>query len=810
MLLKTRYTLTMLVFGCLILGAGIAVMTTNTRSNKIREQAETGALIALRASELNYLSGNYMIFRESLQLEKWNAGYSKFKATLNALEPESESEKILVNNIQSNSRKLNEIFLETVANIAGAQSLRAAMQTSWSRVSVQTLSIVSDSTSLLNLLNEKSSGIAFIKTVYLLVFFGLICLFFIYNYSISLRRVIKSIDLLRSGAKAIGSGDLNHRIKGIKDDETGELAASFNKMATDLKAITISKSVLEKVIAGRRRVERELRATEERIQPLYDSMTEGVCLHDILYEDGKAVDYIITDCNISFEKITGLLREHSIGKRASELYGTGNPPYLDIYSSVASEGVPVHFETYFPPMEKHLNISVFSPEKGKFVTVFTDITERKKAEEEARKANDEIKQHAAELAMANKALTESRRAALNIMEDVVYAKDELQKLNETLEERVKERTALAESRAKQLQALAVELIEAEEQERRRVADILHEDLQQILAAARMHLDSVIRNSEPHPNLEKVGQLLEESIGKSRRLSHELSPAVLHHSNMKTVLEWLARQMEEQFGLEIMLEIEDGEPFNNMPLKVFLFRSAQELLFNISKHSGVKNARVAVKKFDNKISVTVSDEGKGFDMHILDPTARPKGYGLMSLRERASYIGGSLMIESTPGQGSTFTLIVPLNLEKNSELDYTNDKETAESPGGKPVPVKEILTVLFADDHQVIRQGLISLIDGQPDVAVVGEACNGEEALECVRKMHPNVVVMDVSMPVMNGIEATRRIKEEFPDVRVIGLSMYVEDEFAVSMKKAGAESFLSKTASAAELLKAIYGMRGVQ
>src|SRR4030066_54787 len=81
----------------------------------------------------------------------------------------------------------------------------------------------------------------------------------------------------------------------------------------------------------------------------------------------------IMDVNPSFEKITGLSKKQAAGKKASELYGTGAPPYLDIYEKVASSGKPAFFETYFPPMQKHLSISVFSQSERKFNTVFYDI-----------------------------------------------------------------------------------------------------------------------------------------------------------------------------------------------------------------------------------------------------------------------------------------------------------------------------------------------------------------------------------------------------------------------------------------------------
>jgi PAS domain S-box-containing protein len=110
-------------------------------------------------------------------------------------------------------------------------------------------------------------------------------------------------------------------------------------------------------------------------------MSEGVALHNIIYNsDHKPVDYIITNVNPAYEKITGLNRSDAVGKRASELYGTGKPPYIEIYAPVADSGEPVQFETYFEHVDKDFRVSVVSHNKGKFATFFEDITQRKKAE----------------------------------------------------------------------------------------------------------------------------------------------------------------------------------------------------------------------------------------------------------------------------------------------------------------------------------------------------------------------------------------------------------------------------------------------
>ncbi len=114
-----------------------------------------------------------------------------------------------------------------------------------------------------------------------------------------------------------------------------------------------------------------------------------------------------------------------------------------------------------------------------------------------------------------------------------------------------------------------------------------------------------------------------------------------------------------------------------------------------------------------------------------------------------------------------------------------------------------LRVLIVDDHSVVRVGIRSLLETETDMEVVGEATRGEEALEKVRKLHPELVLMDIAMPGMNGIEATRRIKEEFPDICVLVLTMHDDEEYFLPVLRAGASGYVLKEAEPKELLHAI-------
>ncbi len=175
--------------------------------------------------------------------------------------------------------------------------------------------------------------------------------------------------------------------------------------------------VMVRDITARLEREKALKENERNLRSLYNSMNEGVCQHEMVYDDlGKAVDYRVIDANQKYEEILNLRKEDIIGKLASEIYGTDEPPYMEIYADVAKTGQSTKFETYFPPMNKYFSISVFSPKKGKFATVFDDITQRKHAEENLKSKVDELEKY--------------KKATINRELKMVELKEEIKSLKE--------------------------------------------------------------------------------------------------------------------------------------------------------------------------------------------------------------------------------------------------------------------------------------------------------------------------------------------------------------------------------------------
>ncbi len=366
------------------------------------------------------------------------------------------------------------------------------------------------------------------------------------------------------------------------------------------------------------------------------------------------------------------------------------------------------------------------------------------------------------------------------------------------------------NRTRQLKRLALELTDAEERERDRLAGLLHDDLQQILAGANFHLDGFskkIHKEGIESAIREVSLLLKQAIEKSRSLSHDLSPPTLKQHGLVAALHWLADRMQQMHGLGVTVDAQsDAEP-SHVSMKLFLFRSAQECLFNTVKHAGTDEAGLELVRSAEGVQLRIRDAGAGFDPEEITNFDEPAGFGLFSIRERALLLGGRFEIQSTPGQGSVFTLVMP--------LDYAGPGPDSSAPGGNwdlsleseavHATTSPVLRVALVDDHQVMRSGLKALLADQKGIDVVAEAENGEEALDMADRIHPDVILMDVAMPGIGGMEATRRIKARHPEIRIIGLSMFDDPETAIRMREAGAEQYLSKTGSGETLIHAVRG-----
>ena len=240
---------------------------------------------------------------------------------------------------------------------------------------------------------------------------------------------------------------------------------------------------------------------------------------------------------------------------------------------------------------------------------------------------------------------------------------QLANLNETLEQRVAKRTAEAVEQAQKLRLLSAELSLAEETERRRIAEMLHEDLQQLLVAARMQLAALCRTQDAVQReaiAREIADVLERSFKLTKSLTVELAPPVLYEHGLAAALEWLAAETCKNYNIEATVEADSSANPKAADVRIFLFRAVRELLLNSAKHAGGSAVRITMQhRRPDNVRIIVADNGPGFDPNSLDnKRTGSQTVGLLTIRERVSSFGGEFHINSAQKRGTRITLSLP--------------------------------------------------------------------------------------------------------------------------------------------------------
>ena len=518
--------------------------------------------------------------------------------------------------------------------------------------------------------------------------------------------------------------------------------------------------------------QKQLRKSEQEYRALFESINQGFCTVEVLFDErDRPIDYRFLLVNPAFALQTGL--QNVVGRRMREIVPRHEDDWFEIYGQIASTGEPVRFEKKAIELDRHYEIYAWRmgiPSERKVAILFNDITERKASQ--AR----------------------------------------LEQFAEELEQKVSERTHELVSSQQQLQALATQLNLAEQQERSRLAAELHDHLAQLLVLVRLKLGQA-KAGPLSRSIEMIKQaevVVDDSLTYTRNLVAELSPPVLHEFGLFTALRWLGEQMK-RYQLTVTVRINTPEelklPENQA---VLLFQSVRELLLNAAKHAGSKKAVIEALGCKGFLRILVEDNGVGFNPKTLSsqqPSATSSKFGLFSIRQRMEALGGRLELHSNPGEGTRATLILPMsdlleqpNSASQSKVQPSDNVMRAVSTVCTKVgPCR----VLIADDHTMVRQGLRLVLQAFTDIEVIAEASNGLEAIDLAKKLRPSVVVMDINMPLMNGIEATSKIRTALPETIVIGMSVNASGDNQEAMQLAGATLLLPKEAAGDQLYGAI-------
>ena len=290
----------------------------------------------------------------------------------------------------------------------------------------------------------------------------------------------------------------------------------------------LGRRVSNREITKRKEAELRLTESEQRYRSLFESMDEGFAHCGLIRDDaGRPSDFRCLTVNAAFLRLTGAPLELVTSRKVLELAPWLDRSWIERFGRIVESGQSERFDQPVAEIGKHYEVFAWRSGPDRFAVVFTDVTERQRAEAQ------------------------------------------LRELNETLERRVAERTAEAERRAVQLQALAFEVSQVERRERLVLAGILHDHLQQILVAAKLSLDGLeerVGEAGLRSDVRRAAQLLDESLAWCRSVAASLSPPVLQEVGLAGGLGWLARQMQKSHGLQVSLSVAEDwiEPSNAGP------------------------------------------------------------------------------------------------------------------------------------------------------------------------------------------------------------------------------------------------------
>lgn len=373
------------------------------------------------------------------------------------------------------------------------------------------------------------------------------------------------------------------------------------------------------------------------------------------------------------------------------------------------------------------------------------------------------------------------------------------------------------SNEESLRQLSARLLTLQDEERRHIARDLHDITGQKLAVQSMGLSHVLNckssvlEAESRRILSECASLSKEVGEEIRTLSYLLHPPLLDELGLASAVRWYAEGFERRTGIQVKVDV--SSDFVRLPaeVEVTLFRIIQESLTNVQRYSDSLKAYIRVKVVSKEIEVRIGDYGKGMPAGVLDSrTGRiaPLGVGIQGMRERMRQLGGRLEISSRANIGTEVTATLPLSRQQTPARSESAGATTSSSPRRTTESAdanQSILRkrILIADDHELLRRGVRSMLEKETAWEVCGEAVNGREAVEKVTELSPDLVILDINMPVLNGLVAAGQILRNRPQTKILIFTVHDSDQTLKEIQAAGAHGYLSKSNASEDLLRVV-------
>jgi DNA-binding NarL/FixJ family response regulator/signal transduction histidine kinase len=338
------------------------------------------------------------------------------------------------------------------------------------------------------------------------------------------------------------------------------------------------------------------------------------------------------------------------------------------------------------------------------------------------------------------------------------------------------------------------------EERNRLAAEIHDTLAQSLLTLTFQLRTARGFISSAPDraageLAEAEQHTRAALDEARRSVWNLGPASLEAGSLIEALQGELAASERN-GLPGRMIVNGAACPLHAETQLALFRVAQEALANARKHAAAGRAELSLDYGPNDIRLTIVDDGRGFDPERIKARTprREGGYGLMGMAERVQRIGGALTIESNPESGGA---------RITARLPYQPPIRTSGQPFVAVEPQASSIRVIVADDHPATRAGIAGILGQQEGITVVATAGNGEEALSLVEALQPDVLMIDLRMPKLSGVEAIARLAKLGVPTRAVAVTTFAQDELVFQAMRAGARGYLLKDATPEELASAV-------